>query len=159
MPGHGKSPKFSFTPNLIFFCDLKPHAKFWNPTITPSGRKVTGSEKKKKKRKNAINSGHLVPWQRTQAVRTKIVSLVMSAAVVIYIKLYASIFYIYLFQVKRSVTYGGQSQPALVSVYYIFMYMRVWLHRWPKANKKKSLPDERVLELLIPARNRWPIIC
>ena len=26
---------------ILFFCDLKPHAKFGNPTITHSGRKVT----------------------------------------------------------------------------------------------------------------------
>ena len=32
--------------------------------ITPSGRKVSEAERK---RKNAVNSGHLVPWQRTQA--------------------------------------------------------------------------------------------
>jgi hypothetical protein len=44
--------------NLIFFCDLKPDAKFQSPTITPSGRKVTGAEREKKK--HAINSRHLV---------------------------------------------------------------------------------------------------
>jgi hypothetical protein len=43
-----------------FFCDLKPHATFRNPMITPSGRKVTAAEERRK-RKNAINSGHLVP--------------------------------------------------------------------------------------------------
>ena len=42
---------FSLTPNLIFFCDLKPHAKFQNPTITPSGREVSEAERKKKKEK------------------------------------------------------------------------------------------------------------
>ena len=31
---------------------LKPHNKFQNPTITPSGRKVTVGEK------NTVNSGH-----------------------------------------------------------------------------------------------------
>jgi ribosomal protein L34 len=60
----GKAPIF-FLPQFIFF-DLKPHAKFWNPMITPSGRKVTLSERR---RKNAVNSGHLVPWQRTQAAQ------------------------------------------------------------------------------------------
>ena len=44
------NPKF-------YFCELKPHAKFQNPAITPSGRKVTQAEERK--RKNA--SGHLVP--------------------------------------------------------------------------------------------------
>jgi hypothetical protein len=33
--------RFFFTPNLILFCDLKLHAKFRNPTITPSWRKVS----------------------------------------------------------------------------------------------------------------------
>ena len=47
------------TPPLIFFCDLKPHAKFQNPTITPSGRKVSVGEEEREK--NAVNSGHLVP--------------------------------------------------------------------------------------------------
>ena len=51
------SPKFVFTPNLIFFCDLKPHAKYHNPTIAPSRRKVSEAEREK----NAVNSGHLVP--------------------------------------------------------------------------------------------------
>ena len=40
--------------------DLKPYTKFRNPTITPSGRKVT-RQKEERKRKNAVNSGHLVP--------------------------------------------------------------------------------------------------
>ena len=38
-----------FHPKSYFLCDLKPHAKFWNPTITPSGRGVCGKEKKNKK--------------------------------------------------------------------------------------------------------------
>jgi hypothetical protein len=37
------------TPNLIFWCDLKPHAKFRNPTKTPSVRKITQAERRKKK--------------------------------------------------------------------------------------------------------------
>jgi hypothetical protein len=49
--GTGGSPKFCFTPNPIFVCDLKPHAKFQNPRITHSGRKVTGMEREKKERK------------------------------------------------------------------------------------------------------------
>ena len=32
---------FSFTLNLIFFCEIKPHTEFQNPRTTPSGRKVT----------------------------------------------------------------------------------------------------------------------
>ena len=37
-------------PNLIFF-DLKPHAKFEDPMITPSGRKVTEAERRREKRR------------------------------------------------------------------------------------------------------------
>ena len=32
-----------------FRCDLKPPAKFWNPKITSSMRKVTRAEERKKK--------------------------------------------------------------------------------------------------------------
>ena len=63
-------PQISFHPKSYFFDDLKPHAKFQNPTITPSGRKVTWV--KERKRNNAVNSGHLVPRQRTQAARTNL---------------------------------------------------------------------------------------
>jgi hypothetical protein len=45
------------TPNLIFFCDLKPHTKFQNPRITPSVRKVMQAERREK---NVVYSGHLV---------------------------------------------------------------------------------------------------
>jgi hypothetical protein len=55
----GGAQFFSLTQNLIFCCELKPHAKFRNPTITPSGRKVT-LEERRRRRKNAVNSGHLV---------------------------------------------------------------------------------------------------
>jgi hypothetical protein len=51
-------------PQILFFCNLKPHAKFQKPTVTPSGRKVTEAEERKRKKdkreKNALNSGHLV---------------------------------------------------------------------------------------------------
>ena len=30
-----------FHPKSYFFCELKSHTKFWNPTITPSRRKVS----------------------------------------------------------------------------------------------------------------------
>ena len=56
---------FFLTTNLIFFYELKPHARFRNPTITPSGSKVSEGERER-------DSGHLVPCQRTQAVRTNI---------------------------------------------------------------------------------------
>ena len=39
-----------FYPKFYFFCDLKPHAKFRNPTITTSGRKVTTAEREKRKK-------------------------------------------------------------------------------------------------------------
>ena len=55
----GGVPRIFFHPKSYFFCELKPHAKFRNPTLTPSGRKVTRAEREK--RKNAVNSGHLVP--------------------------------------------------------------------------------------------------
>ena len=50
-------------PKTYFFCELKPHAKFWTPMITPSARKVTAGEREK----NAVNSGHFVPQQRPRA--------------------------------------------------------------------------------------------
>ena len=51
-PGvQGGGPPILFQPQILFFCDLKSHAKFWNPTITPSGRKVTTSERRRRKRK------------------------------------------------------------------------------------------------------------
>jgi hypothetical protein len=43
------SPNFCFTPKLIFFFFLKPHIKFQNPTITPSGGKVTRQKEKEKR--------------------------------------------------------------------------------------------------------------
>ena len=35
-------------PRILFFCELKPHAKFKNPTITPSERKVTRQKEERK---------------------------------------------------------------------------------------------------------------
>ena len=48
------------TLKILFFCELKPHIQFQNPRTTPSGRKVTQSERKKEERKNAVNSGHYI---------------------------------------------------------------------------------------------------
>ena len=60
-------PKFIY-PKSYFFCDLELHAKFQNPSTTPSGRKVWGTERKKKRKKNnPKNSGHFVPQQRLRA--------------------------------------------------------------------------------------------
>jgi hypothetical protein len=47
------------------------HAKFQNPTITPSRRTASEAKRKTEREKNAVNSGHLVPSQRTQASWTK----------------------------------------------------------------------------------------
>ena len=58
----GNSKHFSFFPRIFFYPNiyfLGPHATFWNPTITPSGKKETGTERKK--RNSDVNSGHLVP--------------------------------------------------------------------------------------------------
>jgi hypothetical protein len=38
----------NWVPQII--CELKPLSKFQNPTITPSGRKVTGSARKRTKK-------------------------------------------------------------------------------------------------------------
>ena len=38
-----------FLTQILFFFYFKPHVKFWNPTITPSGRKVTAGERRKRK--------------------------------------------------------------------------------------------------------------
>ena len=36
-------------------------SQIWEPSVTPSGKKVTTSEEREKEReKNAVNSGHLV---------------------------------------------------------------------------------------------------
>jgi hypothetical protein len=37
-----------------FFCEFKPHAKFQNPRTTPSGRKITQAEKRKKREKTPL---------------------------------------------------------------------------------------------------------
>jgi hypothetical protein len=50
-PGGQDGPTNFFYSKSYLFCNLKPHAKFQNPTITPSGRKVTGAEREKKERK------------------------------------------------------------------------------------------------------------
>jgi hypothetical protein len=46
---------------LKIISDLQLHAKFRNPTITPSGRKVHAGEQRRRREKNSVNSGHLVP--------------------------------------------------------------------------------------------------
>ena len=48
--------KFFVLPQILFFLYLKPHAKFGNPTITPSE-----SNPAEREEKNAVNSGYLVP--------------------------------------------------------------------------------------------------
>ena len=54
--------KFSLSPQILFFCELKPHAKFQNPRTSHSRRKLTQGGRKKdeeKTRKNASNRGLL----------------------------------------------------------------------------------------------------
>jgi hypothetical protein len=43
-------PNFLFN-KILFFCDLKPHAKFQNPTITLLGENCV-AQKEKRKEKN-----------------------------------------------------------------------------------------------------------
>ncbi len=65
--GEGGVP-FFFYPKSYFFCDLKLCAKFHNPRTTPSGRKVCGTqERRKKKKNNPKNIGHFVLLQRLRA--------------------------------------------------------------------------------------------
>ena len=54
-----------FIPNLFFWGDFKPHAKFLNPTITPSGRKVTTSERDKRRKFPLTMMGVLAHRLRT----------------------------------------------------------------------------------------------
>ena len=64
-------PIFSLTPNLIFLW-LKTPCKISEPYDNPFWERSKRSrEKEEEREKNAVNSGHLVPWQRTQAARTK----------------------------------------------------------------------------------------
>ena len=44
-----------FYPKSYFFCYLKPHSKFRNPTITPSWRKETVGEEKREREKKITN--------------------------------------------------------------------------------------------------------
>jgi hypothetical protein len=46
-------PNSFFYPKSYFLCDLKLRAKLRNYTITPSGRKVCGREKKKEEENSA----------------------------------------------------------------------------------------------------------
>ena len=39
---------------ILFFCELKPNAKFQNPTINPSGRKVTQGEEEEEREKTPL---------------------------------------------------------------------------------------------------------
>ena len=50
-------PQILFHPKSYFFLDSKHHAKFRNPTIAPSGRKVTQGERKRKERKKGEQAG------------------------------------------------------------------------------------------------------
>ena len=68
----GGPPNFIFTPNLIFL-RLKTPCKILETYDNTFWEKSNaGGKKEEREEKNAVNSGHLVPWQRTQAARTKI---------------------------------------------------------------------------------------
>ena len=49
MQSQNVNANFFLSPQ-IFFGELKPHAKFQNPTITSSGRKVIAAERRKKEK-------------------------------------------------------------------------------------------------------------
>jgi hypothetical protein len=48
--GAGGSTKV-VSPQIFIFCNLKPKAKLHNPTLTPSGRKVTQQKREREKEK------------------------------------------------------------------------------------------------------------
>jgi hypothetical protein len=54
----------------ICFVWLKSPFKISEPYHKSFWEKSNGSGKKERKRKNAVNSGHIVQWQCTQAART-----------------------------------------------------------------------------------------
>jgi hypothetical protein len=49
----------------FYFCDLGAHAKFWNPTTTASGTKVTAGEERKSRKKNNSGLPKLIRWSHT----------------------------------------------------------------------------------------------
>ena len=62
MGGGWGAPLF-VQPKSYFLGDLKPHAKFGKPTITPSGRKVT---QRREEKITPLIVDTLFPCQRTQ---------------------------------------------------------------------------------------------
>ena len=69
LKNRGRGPPNLFSPQFLFCCALKPHAKFQNPMITKW--KVSWAERERA-REGAVNSGHLIQWQHTQTAWTKI---------------------------------------------------------------------------------------
>jgi hypothetical protein len=65
--GQTGSPKF-VSPQILCFLWVKTPCKISEPYINPFWEKNNMGRKKKKK-KNAVKSGHLFAWQRTQAAR------------------------------------------------------------------------------------------
>ena len=65
-------PPILFYPKSYLFCDWKPLCKISKAYDNSLWVKSNGHGKKE--RKNGVNSGHLVLWQRTQAAGTKIFS-------------------------------------------------------------------------------------
>ena len=66
------SPQIVFTQNLIFWWLIIP-CKISEPYENPFWEK-SKCRREKEREKNAVNSEHLVPWQRTQAAQTNIFS-------------------------------------------------------------------------------------
>ena len=71
MLGLGGVPEFFFWLESSYFCYLGAHAKFWNPTTTPSVRISNEPEEeergKKEREENSIYSGHLRLCQQPRA--------------------------------------------------------------------------------------------
>ena len=64
--------QFSPPPQILFFFWVKTPCKISEPYVNPFWEKSNCGGKKKEREKNAVISGHLVPWQRMQAARTNI---------------------------------------------------------------------------------------
>ena len=75
-----RTPHF-FPPQILSFSWVKTPCQISKPYDDPFWEKSNiGGEKKKK---NAFNSGHLVPWQRTQVARANFVLVYHQAIVAI----------------------------------------------------------------------------
>ena len=72
-PGAIGGPPNLISPQILFLLWLKAPCKISEPYNNSFWEKSYPSEREKeRKRNNAVNSGHLVPWQRTQAARANL---------------------------------------------------------------------------------------